>query len=139
LTTCSSQFRQMRELITSRVTIREKLYFGEKMYFIRPALRHLEGRCLCTCQGSHPLSDSERADSSLPNNLRKEENHITYLSIKRYNTMLHQEIVYITRSRSSFLSFSLFSLIRLGPCRPEIPIEDLSSGSPKIKHDSQAP
>lgn len=108
------------------------------MYFIRPALIHLEGRCLCTSQGSHPLSDSEHADSSLPNNLRK-QNHVTYLSIKMYNTMLDQEIVYITRSRSSFLSFSLFSLIRLGPCRPEIPIEDLSSGSPKIKHDSQAP
>lgn len=55
------------------------------MYIIRPALRHLEGRCLCTSQGSHPLSDSERADSSLPNNLRK-GNHITYLSIKMNNT-----------------------------------------------------
>lgn len=52
---------------------------GEKKYFIRPALGHLEGQCFCTFQGPHPLSDSERGDSFLPNNFRK-ENHITYLS-----------------------------------------------------------
>ena len=49
------------------------------MYFIRPALRHQEGRCLCTSQGPRPLSDSEHVDFSPPNNFRK-GNHITYLS-----------------------------------------------------------
>lgn len=33
----------------------------------------------------------------------------------------------LTRSRSSLLSFSCFSFVQLGPCRPESPIEGLNS------------
>ena len=41
----------------------------------------------------------------------------------------------LTRSRSSLLSFSSFSLTQTGPCRPESPIEALNSGSPKSMND----
>lgn len=56
----------------------EKILYGEKKYFKRPALEYLEGRCLCTSQGLHHLSDSERGGFSRPNNL-KIGKRVTYM------------------------------------------------------------
>lgn len=86
-----------------------------------------EAQFLCIIQGQHPQSGWAHEGSYQPNQngLNKKKNVSTFHHCQNYK--IKKILSIFTRSRSSLLSFSLFSFSRVGPCKQGGPIANQNS------------
>lgn len=112
-------------IMSSYEYIKINKYSNLRQQLLAPIL--WEAQFLCIIQGQHPQSGWAHEGSYQPNQngLNKKKNVSTFHHCQNYK--IKKILSIFTRSRSSLLSFSLFSFSRVGPCKQGGPIANQNS------------